>query len=451
MLRNHLVLILLFLLCISSSGHPSITNRTVQGIAAEGDCYDIDIIDSSYWPGDYGPCSDHALRFFYRIAGGDPAELYDFDYNNARWEIVDNSSLLVGFGFYAHIGCLEDFSDGACESASITNYETGEWRSCNSCRMERNIAVIDDCGGMEDLFANSSFPLRVEIGSDGVPLADGRCVDPSAFPTMLPSIADTAASSSTDRTGLCPKPGNGDICVNEKNHKQCLGLVKEGCTKVFILESCPVQFRCEVFEEDVGCTRDLKRCADGSHVGRLPPSCMFELCPEEVMWSTNTDQDTGPDASLQGGLRGNQVKLLTFKVTMAFSFFPNDHDETPNDGDAEELVGVVHDFFKARYHESPQFELCGFQDLVVSNVDHEFFGALGEGDDHYFAINFDATLIVGRGCMAKTHDATDLMANKRHLNQFIAELTRASQQGKLKSNAFSHAQKVKLRAVGHGA
>jgi regulatory protein YycI of two-component signal transduction system YycFG len=32
-------------------------------------------------------------------------------------------------------------------------------------------------------------------------------------------------------------------------------------------------------ENNVRCTADVKKCPDGSYVGRVPPSCSFVQCP----------------------------------------------------------------------------------------------------------------------------------------------------------------------------
>lgn len=34
--------------------------------------------------------------------------------------------------------------------------------------------------------------------------------------------------------------------------------------------------------EQVACTEDARECPDGSFVGRVPPDCEFEACPDDV-------------------------------------------------------------------------------------------------------------------------------------------------------------------------
>ncbi|CAB9528353.1 unknown protein [Seminavis robusta] len=345
MFRLLVLLVLSVSLFVSCNGHPSATNRIVLGNAAQGDCYDIDIIDSSYWPDDYGPCTDHGITFIYRTAGSDQVALeyageggYDF--------VGDESMFLVSFKVYVFTGCEEDSSDADCEIYVIKDHDTNKTGSCNSCRMEGATAILEECGDIEDLFASSGLPLQVEIGSDDydtqfIPLANSRCEGFSA--SQATTIAD-------------------------------------------------------------------------------------------------------PTPAPSGGLRGGKEHTsLTFKVFMTFLFVPND-GQTPDAEEAEELFGVVRAFFKARYQESPSFQQCGFQDLLVSNLVHESISASGD-----FEISYDAMIVIGKGCAANKRDAMNVVANKQHLNRFMNELASASQQGELQSKVFSLAQSVKVRVVGHGA
>jgi len=39
-----------------------------------------------------------------------------------------------------------------------------------------------------------------------------------------------------------------------------------------------------IYDESlVACTEDARLCSDGSSVARIPPSCEFELCPEDLV------------------------------------------------------------------------------------------------------------------------------------------------------------------------
>ena len=53
----------------------------------------------------------------------------------------------------------------------------------------------------------------------------------------------------------CPLPGNnnntqGQPCLDGKNFAACLNLEGQGCENVMVLESCPLQFECDAFEEE---------------------------------------------------------------------------------------------------------------------------------------------------------------------------------------------------------
>jgi len=54
-------------------------------------------------------------------------------------------------------------------------------------------------------------------------------------------------TADVDPEGRCPLPED-DECVNDNNYQECLALVRDGCVAVEIMESCPLQFSCSVFE-----------------------------------------------------------------------------------------------------------------------------------------------------------------------------------------------------------
>ena len=49
-----------------------------------------------------------------------------------------------------------------------------------------------------------------------------------------------------DPEGLCPAVD--DDCMDEENYDECLSLVREGCVAINTMESCPLQFSCQLFE-----------------------------------------------------------------------------------------------------------------------------------------------------------------------------------------------------------
>lgn len=49
-----------------------------------------------------------------------------------------------------------------------------------------------------------------------------------------------------DPEGLCPEV-DGD-CMDEESYDECLSLVREGCVAINTMESCPLQFSCQLFE-----------------------------------------------------------------------------------------------------------------------------------------------------------------------------------------------------------
>ena len=62
---------------------------------------------------------------------------------------------------------------------------------------------------------------------------------------------------------------------------------------VFILFLGLLGLGCVEPEEPVACTAEAKLCPDGSYVGRQPPDCEFDECPETEFCDASTPCDVG--------------------------------------------------------------------------------------------------------------------------------------------------------------
>lgn len=108
----------------------------------------------------------------------------------------------------------------------------------------------------------------------------------------------------------CPPPTEGDNCITEESHKQCMDLVNAGCQTIYSTFSCPPLHRCgdqptqlpETPEDAVACTMELHICPDGTSVGRTGPNCEFEPCPEtpEDAVACTMELHTCPDGTSVG-------------------------------------------------------------------------------------------------------------------------------------------------------
>ena len=96
---------------------------------------------------------------------------------------------------------------------------------------------------------------------------------------------------------MCFEP---DECINEASHQHCVALANSGCKAILSTFSCPPLYRCgdekSIPEVAIDCTMEVKKCQDGSFVGRLPPSCAFDACPDDAV-ACPTDTKKCPDGS----------------------------------------------------------------------------------------------------------------------------------------------------------
>ena len=71
---------------------------------------------------------------------------------------------------------------------------------------------------------------------------------------MVEDMAVRQGSDAVDPDGLCPLVDA--PCMDDSNRAACLEFVAAGCISILQLESCPLQFDCERYQEDQGITED---------------------------------------------------------------------------------------------------------------------------------------------------------------------------------------------------
>ncbi|MGZ5027704.1 MAG: hypothetical protein ACXV9T_11040 [Methylobacter sp.] len=122
----------------------------------------------------------------------------------------------------------------------------------------------------------------IEISISGI----GPAVDTAAYETVRQVIGHAVADGTIDKFVVYGYgiEGGFSACVEAPAHAQAGSLdgvmrrlhtispnPQTTAYSVTPAESCTV--------DTVACTQDAKLCADGSSVGRVPPSCSFAPCP----------------------------------------------------------------------------------------------------------------------------------------------------------------------------
>lgn len=148
----------------------------------------------------------------------------------------------------------------------------------------------------------AKIATRCTVATDATATVRINSISPSSFNDTRPFVPGATCKAWFDGCNTCSRETSGGAAACTA--KACAVYMQGYCTGTFSNTG-----------KDV-CTQDVKKCPDGSWVGRTPPSCAF-MCPTAT--STSDTSGAASPGSIDGGNGGQQVPPQTGVCTQDYA------------------------------------------------------------------------------------------------------------------------------------